>query len=154
MYAMKIIMNDTAFEQKGFKISTDQTLLDFETIYQYLAKASYWAKGIPVDTLKKAISNSLCFGVYERDKQIGFARIVTDRATFAYLCDVFILENYRGKGLSKWLVQTIRHHADLQGLRRWSLATADAHGLYEQFGFSQITKPDRWMEIFTPYSTI
>jgi N-acetylglutamate synthase-like GNAT family acetyltransferase len=150
---MKVIMNDAAFANKGYSISTDPALLDFEMIYDYLDKQSYWAKGIPADTLRKAIDNSLCFGIYEHDKQVGFARIITDKATFAYLCDVFVLDNYRGLGLSKWLMQTIRQHPHLQGLRRWSLATADAHGLYQQFGFIPVTKPEVWMEIFTPYTT-
>ena len=148
---MKIIINDAAFEKKGFKISTDQSLLNFDVIYNYLDKDSYWSKGIPVETLKRAISNSLCFGIYHQGKQAGFARIITDKATFAYLCDVFVLEEHRYLGLSKWLMQTIVTHPDLQGLRRWSLATADAHGLYQQFGFTVITNPERWMEIFTPY---
>jgi N-acetylglutamate synthase-like GNAT family acetyltransferase len=144
-------MNDDVFLKKGFHISTDQDLLDFEVIYQYLDKESYWAQGIPIETLKKGISASLCFGVYYQNKLAGFARVVTDKATFAYLCDVFILAEYRRQGLSKWLMQTIIKHPELQGLRRWSLATADAQGLYSQFGFKQISKPERWMEIFTPY---
>lgn len=149
--ATKVFMNDDAFIKKGFSISTDKQLLDFNAIYNYLENDSYWAKGIPVEKLRKAIDNSLCFGVYQDKKQAGFARIITDRATFAYLCDVFILPDFRGIGLSKWLMQTITGHEDLQGLRRWSLATADAHGLYNQFGFTPITHADRWMEIFTPY---
>lgn len=148
---MKTIINDAAFEKKGFYISTDKTLLDFEMIYQYLDKDSYWANNIPPEVLKRAINNSLCFGIYLQNKQVGFARVITDNATFAYICDVFVLEAYRGQGLSKWLIQTIRAHPDLQGLRRWSLATLDAHGLYRQFGFTPISKADRWMEIFTPY---
>lgn len=148
---MKIIMNDAAFEKKGFKISTDQDLLDFDMVYQFLDNDSYWAKGIPPQKLRKAISGSMCFGIYEHDKQVGFARIITDEATFAYLCDVFVLDSHRGLGLSKWLLQTICEHPNLQGLRRWSLATADAHGLYQQFGFTTITKPERWMEVFSPY---
>ncbi|GAB3904528.1 GNAT family N-acetyltransferase [Mucilaginibacter boryungensis] len=150
---MKVIINDEAYHKKGFSISTDQNLLDFDTIYHYLDKESYWAKGIPADRLRIAIVNSMCFGVYHYDKQIGFARIISDKATFAYLADVFVLNEYRGQGLSKWLMQTIREHPDLQGLRRWSLATADAHGLYQQFGFTVITNPERWMEIFSPYLT-
>jgi GNAT superfamily N-acetyltransferase len=148
---MKTIMNDAVFAQKGYTISTNRELLDMEIIYHYLDQVSYWAKGIPREKLERAIFNSLCFGVYLRDQQVGFARVVSDKATFAYLCDVFILSDHRGNGLSKWLVQTILAHPDLQGLRRWSLATADAHGLYGQFGFTPITKPERWMEIFTPY---
>ncbi|WP_370996529.1 GNAT family N-acetyltransferase [Mucilaginibacter sp. RCC_168] len=144
-------MNDEVFIKKGFQISTDKSLLNVDVIYNYLNDDSYWAQGIRRDVLEKGIANSMCFGVYQQDVQAGFARVVTDNATFAYLCDVFILPDFRQKGLSKWLVQTIVKHPDLQGLRRWSLATADAHGLYSQFGFTEITRPERWMEIFTPY---
>ncbi|MFI5139587.1 MAG: GNAT family N-acetyltransferase [Sphingobacteriales bacterium] len=153
---MHIIMNDSAFINKGFCISTDQSLLDFDLIYKYLNEESYWAKGIPVEKLKKAIENSLCFGVYQQNTQIGLARAITDKATFAYICDVFILPGYRGLGLAKWLMQTITQHPELQGLRRWSLATADAHGLYSQFGFTQITRPPTggWMEKFKPYQPL
>lgn len=147
----KVFMNDAAFIDRGFSISTDNDALDIEMIYQYLDKDSYWAQGIPRATLERAIRNSLCFGVYQHQKQVGFARVVTDKATFAYLCDVFILPDFRGLGLSKWLVQTIVEHPDLQGLRRWSLATLDAHGLYAQFGFTEISNPERWMQIFTPH---
>jgi GNAT superfamily N-acetyltransferase len=148
---MKIFLNDNAFLDKGYLISTDKNLLDFDTIYAYLDQESYWSKGIPVEKLKRAIENSMCFGVYYDHKQIGFARVITDKATFGYLADVFILPGHRNLGLSKWLMQTIINHPELQGLRRWSLATADAQGLYSQFGFSVITRPERWMEIFTPY---
>ena len=144
-------MNDEAFAKKGYQISTDKSLLKFDTIFTYLDQQSYWAKGIPAQKLKTAISNSMCFGVYKGTDQVGFARVVSDKATFAYLCDVFILPAYRGVGLSKWLVQTITAHPELQGLRRWSLATQDAHGLYKQFGFKEINNPESWMQIFTPY---
>ena len=144
-------MNDEAFINNGFSISTDNSLLDVELIHNYLDKDSYWANGIPFEKLERSIANSLCFGLYFEQKQIGFARVVTDRATFGYLADVFVLPEFRKRGLSKWLVQTIMGHHDLQGLRRWSLATADAHGLYAQFGFTEITHPERWMQIFTPY---
>ena len=144
-------MNDGYFLKKGFQISTDQKLLDFEMIYKYLNEDSYWAQGIPFERLKKGIENSLSFGIYEHTKQVGLARVITDKATFAYICDVFILPDFRRLGLSKWLIQSIVEHPELQGLRRWSLATADAHGLYSQFGFIQLTRPERWMEIFTPY---
>jgi N-acetylglutamate synthase-like GNAT family acetyltransferase len=144
-------MNDEVFIKRDFLISTDKTLLDVEVIYNYLNDDSYWAQGIPLEKLKKAIANSMCFGVYNNSKLVGFARVVTDNATFAYICDVFILPIYRKKGLSKWLMQTIVNHPELQGLRRWSLATTDAQKLYSQFGFSQISKPENWMEIFTPY---
>ena len=148
---MRTVINDDIFIKKGFLISTDQELLDFEVIYHYLKDESYWTKGIPVETLKKAIKNSICFGIYKQKRLAGFARVVTDKATFAYICDVFVLDEFRNLGLSKWLVQTIKEHPELQGLRRWSLATADAHGLYAQFGFTPVIRPERWMEIFTPY---
>jgi len=151
---MHVIINDAAFFKKGFQISTDKSLLDFDLIYNYLDKESYWAQGIPVETLKKAIEGSICFGVYSQNKQVGFARAISDNATFAYICDVFILADHRRIGLSKWLIQTIVKHPELQGLRRWSLATADAHGLYSQFGFIQISKPENWMEIYTPYQPL
>lgn len=144
-------MNDEVFIKKGFLISTDNSLLDTDVLYQYLSGESYWAKGITKEKLLRAIDNSMCFGVYHDKKQIGFARLITDKATFAYLADVFILDAYRGRGLSKWLMQTIMGYPEVQGLRRWVLATADAHGLYAQFGFGPLAKPDRWMDIFTPY---
>ncbi len=148
---MKVFVNDQTFIAKGFKISTDKSLLNFDVIYRYLDTESYWAKGIPAEKLRRAIDNSMCFGVYQNNDQIGFARVITDNATFGYIADVFILPGFRSIGLSKWLMQTIVNHPDLQGLRRWSLATADAQGLYSQFGFTEITRPERWMEIFTPY---
>jgi GNAT superfamily N-acetyltransferase len=135
-------------EQKGeFLISTDKEKLDQAAIHQYISTESYWAKDIPLTTLKKSIENSFCFGVYHMKRQIGFARVISDYSTFAYLADVYILSEYRKKGLSKWLMQFIMEHEELQGLRRFSLATKDAHGLYTQFGFKQIESPDRFMEI-------
>ncbi|SEO86521.1 GNAT family N-acetyltransferase [Mucilaginibacter sp. OK283] len=148
---MTTFIDDTPFIEKGFIISTDKNLLPIDVIFNYLNDDSYWAQGIPRQKLENAIENSMCFGVYNHTTFAGFARIITDKATFAYLCDVFILPEFRKKDLSKWLMQTIVKHPDLQGLRRWSLATADAHGLYAQFGFSQLSKPQNWMEIFTPY---
>lgn len=147
----KVIMNDDAFLKKGFLISTDKTLLDVVLIHHFLDQLSYWGKGICLETVKTSIENSLCFGVYQHKKQVGFARVITDQATFAYLCDVFILPDYRKAGLSKWLIQTIRGYPSLQNLRRFTLATADAHQLYEQFGFNRLKNYDRWMEIFQPY---
>jgi GNAT superfamily N-acetyltransferase len=144
-------MNDDAFAKKGYIISTDKSLIDFETVYNYLENDSYWSKGVTTGRLKKAMGNSICFGVYHQNKQAGFARVVTDKATFAYICDVFILADHRRIGLSKWLMQTILQHPELQGLRRWSLATLDAHGLYAQFGFTALSRPENWMEIHTPY---
>ncbi len=124
-------------------ISTDPSKLNIDFIHHYLSEESYWAKGIPRSVVEKSIANSLCFGLYYNDEkilssyvQIGFARLITDRATFAWLADVFILPEHRRKGLSKWLMQTILAHPELQNLRRWLLATKDAHGLYKQFGWT------------------
>ena len=144
----KVIMNDDAFLKKGFLISTDKTLLDVHIIYHFLDQFSYWGKGISLKSVQTSIQNSICFGVYQHKTQVGFARVITDKATFAYLCDVFILPDYRKTGLSKWLIQTIRNHPDIQHLRRFILATADAHTLSEQFGFTRMKNQDRWMEIF------
>jgi len=134
-------------------ISTDVSKLNVDTIYQYLSEESYWAKGIPRAVVEKSIANSLCFGVYSNDEQIGFARLVTDEATFAYLSDVFILPQHRGKGLSKFLMETIHAHPELQNLRRWWLGTKDAHGLYEQFGWTRITDEvaKRFMQKHNPH---
>ena len=108
---------------------------------------SYWAKGIDKLTIERAITNSLCLGVFHNEKQIGFGRAITDRSTFAYLADLFILEEYRGRGLGKWLVDCFLEHKELQGLRRWLLATLDAHGFYRQIGFVPLQEPQRFMEI-------
>lgn len=124
-------------------ISTNSSLLSIDTVHQYLSKESYWAKNVPREVVEKSIINSLCFGLYKNNEQIGFARIVTDKATFAYLADVFILHHCRGKGLSKWLIEKIQSHPELQGLRRWMLGTRDAHGLYEKFGWSVIPEEVR-----------
>ena len=132
-------------KKNDFIISTDKTKLDIVLIHTYLSKESYWAKNIPLNVVKKSIKGSCCFGLYKNKEQIGFARVVTDHATFGYIADVFILDEYRGKGLSKWLMTAIMKHPDLQGLRRWMLATRDAHGLYTQFGFLPLDKPERIM---------
>jgi GNAT superfamily N-acetyltransferase len=129
----------------GYEISTDAARVDVEVVHGFLAD-SYWAKGIPVETVRRSIENSLCFGVYHDKQQVGFARIISDRATFAYLADVFVLPAYRGRGLSQWLIECIMGHPELRGLRRWMLATQDAHGLYAKFGFTSIRSPERWME--------
>jgi N-acetylglutamate synthase-like GNAT family acetyltransferase len=129
-------------------ISTEAQKMDVEVIYNYLSR-SYWAEGRTKSTVEKSLRHSLNFGVFDEiGAQVGFARVITDYATFAYLADVFILEEHRGKGLSKRLMQTIMEHPDLQGLRRWTLATRDAHGLYAQFGFTPLPKPELWMQIF------
>ena len=132
-----------------YSISTDTTRFDIDAIHAYLAR-SYWSPGIPRATVERAIANSLAFGVFEGPEQVGFARVVTDRATFAYLADVYILEAHRGRGLARRLVETILAHEDLQSLRRFMLATRDAHGLYAAFGFQPLAKPERLMEIHRP----
>jgi len=130
-----------------YSISTDKDKLQLPVIHHYLSVESYWAKHIPLEIVKQSIENSLCFGLYFKGEQIGFARVVTDYATFGYLADVFVLDVHRGKGLSKWLMKHIMAHPKLQGLRRFSLATRDAHGLYKQFGFKPLAKPETIMEI-------
>lgn len=138
------------WKNNEFTISTDKSRLQFDVIQSFLANDSYWAQLRTPEQTKIAIENSICFGLYYGDKQIGFARVVSDQATFAYLGDVFVLPEYRGRGLSKWLMETIVAHPELQGLRRWVLATRDAHGLYAQYGFGQLVHPDRWMERTAP----
>ena len=132
-----------------FTITTAQEKLDVEFIHAFLTR-SYWAEGIPRDVIKRSIEGALCFGLFENIRQIGFARMITDKATFAYLADVFIIEEYRGRGLSKWLMEVIMSHPSLQGLRRMMLATRDAHGLYEKFGFTALQNVDRWMQKHDP----
>jgi GNAT superfamily N-acetyltransferase len=139
----------SAWVKGEFQISTDPPRIDLRAVHEFLTN-SYWARGIPLETVQRSIENSLCFGIYHGDRQIGFARVITDRATFAYLADVFVLPDYRGHGLSKWLMECIIAHPDLQGLRRWMLATQDAHELYAQYGFSSLKAPERWMEIHRP----
>ena len=134
------------FIKDGFTISTEKEKLDIDVIHSFL-NSTYWAEGISKETIRRSIEGSLCFGVFENDKQVGFARMITDKATFAYLADVFIIEEYRGRGLSKWLMEVIMSHPDLQGLRRMVLVTKDAHGLYKQFGFTPLINVDRWMHI-------
>ena len=132
-----------------FTITTDREKFDVEFIHSFLTR-SYWAEGISKEVIKQSIEGALCFGLFENDKQIGFARMITDKVTFAYLADVFIIEEYRGRGLSKWLMEVIMSHPSLQGLRRMMLATKDAHGLYEKFGFTALNNVDRWMQIHDP----
>ncbi|MEW6084735.1 MAG: GNAT family N-acetyltransferase [Chloroflexota bacterium] len=136
-------------KRENFTISTDPARLDLDIICDFLAR-SYWANDRPRERIERSLANSLVFGMYDEEKQIGLARVVTDYATFAWLCDVFIDDSFRGKGLGKWLMETILSHPDLQGLRRWLLATRDAHGLYGQFGWEPLEKPERWMGRFLP----
>jgi len=137
------------FIKDGFTISTEKEKLDIDLIHSFLNR-TYWAEGISKEVITRSIEGSLCFGVFENDKQVGFARMITDKATFAYLADVFIIEEFRGRGLSKWLMEIIMSHPDLQGLRRMILVTKDAHGLYKQFGFTPLINVDRWMNILDP----
>ena len=138
------------WQQGDFTVTDNREDLDIEVIHGFLCRESYWAEHIPRATVEKAITHSLCFGLYHAGKQIGFARAVSDHATFAYLADVFVLTDYRGRGLGKWLVSCILIHPELQGLRRWMLATLDAHGLYEQNGFVPLRHPEWFLEIHYP----
>jgi GNAT superfamily N-acetyltransferase len=134
-------------QRDDYTISTDPVRLDVDAIAAMLTRA-YWAQGRTREMIARYAQHSLVFGIYHGEKQIGLARIVSDYTTFAWLCDVFIHEEHRGKGLGKWLMETIHGHPDLQGLRRWMLATRDAHGLYEQFGWTPLDNPERWMNKF------
>ncbi len=137
-----------------FFISTDTSKIDITLVHNYLCNESYWAKNIPLNIVQKSIEGAFCFGIYKKENetaftQAGFARVITDKATFAYLADVFILEQYRGMGLGKWLMEEIMIHEELQGLRGWMLGTKDAHGLYEQFGFKRLENSERIMRLST-----
>jgi GNAT superfamily N-acetyltransferase len=140
-------MDLPAFESlRGeFAISTNRDALDLDVIHNSLAD-SYWAAGIPRDVVARSIQNSLCFGIYQQQQQVGFARVISDFATYAYIADVFVVDGFRGRGLGKWLMECIMAYPQLQHLRRWGLATRDAHGLYQQFGFSALASPGRHME--------
>ncbi len=147
------MQNQTTLKN-NFIISTDKSKITIEVVHNYLSKESYWAKNIPLNIVQKSIEGAFCFGVYKKEKptaftQAGFARVITDKATFAYLADVFILQQYRGMGLGKWLMEEIMGHEELQGLRGWMLGTKDAHGLYEQFGFKRLENPERIMRLST-----
>jgi GNAT superfamily N-acetyltransferase len=129
-----------------FEISTDKTRVDLAAVHAFLSTESYWATGVPLDVVRRSIEGSMVFGVYRGSEQVGFARVVSDKATFAWIGDVFIVGAYRGQGLGKWLMECIVTHPELQGLRRWILATRDAHGLYAQSGFTELHDPARFME--------
>src|SRR5689334_215254 len=135
------------WKKDKFIISDDASRLDIDTICEFLAR-SYWANKRPRDVIERSIQHSLNFGMYDGDRQIGFTRVISDYAVFAYICDVFVDEEYRGHALGKWMMETILAHPDLQGLRRWCLVTRDAHGLYSQFGFAELYDATRWMEKF------
>lgn len=145
-------MSDPAAPPAAYEITTESERLDLDVIHRYLSEESYWAPGIPREVVERSIRHSLCFAIVESatGALAGFARVTTDRGTFAYLADVFVLPAHRGRGLSKWLMQTILAHPELQGLRRWMLATRDAHGLYAEFGFTALPQPERFMQRYDP----
>ena len=138
------------WHKEGFTITTDKSKIEVAYVHKFL-QHSYWAEGIPVTTVQQSIKGSLCFTILHGGEQVGFARVITDEATFAYIADVFIDEAFRNKGLAKWLVHTILSYPALQGLRRFLLATKDAHGLYAQAGFTPLPIPDRWMQLHFPH---
>jgi GNAT superfamily N-acetyltransferase len=134
------------WQQGEYTVSTDNDRLDLNVIHDFISNQSYWAKGRKLEVVKRALDNSLNFGIYEGTEQVGFGRVVTDYATFAWIADVFVLPEHRGAGLSKWMMDLMLSHPDLQGFRRWVLATKDAHGLYARYGFIPLHRPERWME--------
>lgn len=141
-------MQNLEFRLDGYLISTDREKLDVGMVHEYLSMSSYWARGRPLDVVKRSVENSLCFGLYDSaGNQVGFARVVTDFATFGWLCDVFVLEAGKGKGLGKWLVRTVVECPELKGIKRIMLGTKDAHALYKRYGgFESLKEPERWME--------
>jgi GNAT superfamily N-acetyltransferase len=145
------VMEDQVMEERRgeFLLSTDPERLDLNVIHGFLTDC-YWAKGIPREVVARSIGNSLCFGLYADGRQAGFARVISDFATYAYVGDVFVVESFRGRGLGKWIMDTIMRHPRLQGLRRWSLATRDAHALYAQYGFGPLKSPEAYMELYDP----
>jgi len=139
---------DREWQRGEYTISTNNDRLSIQLIHHFISNQSYWGQGRRIETVQRALENSLNFGLYKNNQQIGFARVVTDYCTFAWLADVFVIDEYRGQGLSKWLMEVIMSHPQLVGMRRWVLATRDAHGLYRQFGFVEMLQPERWMERF------
>ena len=133
-------------QRDGLVLSTDPEQMDVEAIHKYLSEESYWARGIPLGVVERALANSLCFGVFDGGRQVALARVVTDLATYAYLCDVYVLESHRRRGIGHWMLEAIDSHPDLQGLRRWSLITRDAHSLYEPHGYIPLAKPENYLE--------
>ncbi len=140
----------TEYRRGEFLISTSRDRLDLDVIHSFLTNC-YWAKGIPSEVVVRSIEHALCFGIYDRNgAQVGFARVISDFATIAYVGDVFVLETHRGQGLGRWLMQCVMQHPTLQNLRRWILTTRDAHGLYAQVGFTPVKAPERFMELYRP----
>jgi len=143
-------MQTITVQKDDFIITTDKSKLDTNVIHDFLSNHSYWSRNIPLEKVKTAFDNSLNFGLFHNSRQVGYARVISDFSQIAYLADVFIVEEYRGRGLSKWLMQTIMSHPNLQGLRKWVLLTKDAHELYKKFGWQPISYPDKWMEKVNP----
>ena len=139
----------TEWRREEYIVSTEPSRIDLDVVHGFLSTC-YWAEGIPREVVARSIEHALCFGLYHGDRQIGFARVITDRATFAYLGDVFVLDAYRGRGLAAWLMEVVHAHPELQGLRRWVLLTRDAHALYRKTGYAALAKPERYMERWTP----
>jgi GNAT superfamily N-acetyltransferase len=129
-----------------YVVSTDRARIDVAAVHAFLSQ-SYWSPGIPEDVVRRGIAGAICFGIYHGPEQVGFARVITDQATYAYLADVYILEAHRGRGLAKWMMEVVMSHPALQGLRRFTLSTRDAHSLYARFGFAPVAAPERQMEI-------
>jgi GNAT superfamily N-acetyltransferase len=134
------------WQRDGYTISTDPARIDLTAVHAFLSTEAYWSLGVPLDVVKRAIEGSIGFGIYHGREQVGLARVVSDRATFAWICDVYVLSAHRGAGLGKWLMECVTAHPELQGLRRWMLATRDAHGLYRQYGFTELHDATRFME--------
>lgn len=143
-------MNVLSPVDQNYSLTNDKKKIDIKVIHDFLSNQSYWSKNISLDKVKTAIENSLNFGLFHFEKQVGYARVISDFSTVAYLGDVFVLPAHRGRGLSKWLMENVMAHPDLQGLRRWILLTGDAHGLYEKFGWRPIANPEKWMELHNP----
>lgn len=142
-------MSNAQDPRAGFRLTSDPGAMDPDAVHAYLSR-SYWARDIPKALVERSMRGSLCFGIFHADRQVAFARVVTDRATFAWLCDVYVLEEVRGRGFGKWLMEAVVAHPDLQGLRRFVLGTRDAHGLYARFGFKPLARPDIFLEINHP----
>ena len=149
MISLSVTMEHLELRRDGYCITTDPERLDVDAIHAYLTR-SYWAAGIPKETVARSLHGALCFGLLHGAEQVGFARVISDRATFAYLCDVYVLEQHQGRGLGKWLIGAVRNHPELAGLRRFVLATRDAQGLYAQYGFVPLARPEIFMEIVRP----
>lgn len=143
-------MEDITATKDDYLLTTDKTKLDLHMIHKFLSGESHWAKNIPFDRVKKSVENSLCFGLFFNDNQVGFARVISDFSTIAYLGDLFILKEHRGKGLSRWMLEEIMNYPELRGLRRWILVTKDAHEVYQQYGWAMVARPENWLEIHDP----